>query len=65
MTATHRPGGDAAPQCRRAAPQPGLRLTGLLTLPMVWLVVVYLGRSALLFVTAFWTDRRLHRPGGP
>ncbi len=33
----------------------GLRLTGLLALPMVWLVVAYLGALAAMFVTAFWT----------
>ena len=35
--------------------RPGLRVAGLLTLPMFWLVVGYLGALALLFVTAFWT----------
>jgi putative spermidine/putrescine transport system permease protein len=35
--------------------RPGLRVTGLLALPMFWLVVAYLGSLALLFVTAFWT----------
>ncbi|MGN6088859.1 MAG: ABC transporter permease, partial [Actinomycetales bacterium] len=34
---------------------PRLRLSGLLTLPMLWLVVAYLGALATLFVTAFWT----------
>lgn len=34
---------------------PGLRLAGLLTAPMAWLVVVYLGSLAALFLTAFWT----------
>ena len=34
---------------------PRLRLTGLLTAPMLWLVVVYLGSLAALFLTAFWT----------
>lgn len=31
-----------------------LRLTGLLTLPTAWLVLVYLVPLALLFLTAFW-----------
>jgi putative spermidine/putrescine transport system permease protein len=34
--------------------RPGLRVTGLLALPMFWLVVAYLGSLALLFITAFW-----------
>jgi putative spermidine/putrescine transport system permease protein len=34
--------------------RPSLRVTGLLALPMFWLVVAYLGSLALLFVTAFW-----------
>lgn len=33
---------------------PGLRLGGLLTAPMAWLVVVYLGSLAALFLTAFY-----------
>ncbi|MEZ5117621.1 MAG: ABC transporter permease [Candidatus Nanopelagicales bacterium] len=32
-----------------------LRLSGLLAAPLFWLVVVYLGSLAALFVTAFWT----------
>jgi putative spermidine/putrescine transport system permease protein len=34
---------------------PGFRLAGLLAAPMAWLVVVYLGSLAALFLTAFWT----------
>lgn len=34
---------------------PSLRLAGLLSAPMAWLVVVYLGSLAALFLTAFWT----------
>jgi putative spermidine/putrescine transport system permease protein len=34
---------------------PRLRLTGLLAAPMVWLVVIYLGSLAALFLTAFWS----------
>lgn len=34
---------------------PRLRLAGLLSAPMVWLVVIYLGSLAALFLTAFWT----------
>ena len=35
--------------------RPGLRVGGLLALPMTWMVLVYLTPLALLFVTAFWT----------
>ena len=34
---------------------PRLRLSALLAAPMFWLVVVYLGSLAALFLTAFWT----------
>jgi putative spermidine/putrescine transport system permease protein len=34
---------------------PRLRATGLLSLPMFWLVVAYLGALLALFLTAFWT----------
>lgn len=34
---------------------PRMRLAGLLTAPMLWLVVIYLGSLAALFLTAFWT----------
>ena len=34
---------------------PRARLAGLLAAPMAWLVVVYLGSLAALFLTAFWT----------
>ena len=34
---------------------PRMRLAGLLTAPMAWLLVVYLGSLAALFLTAFWT----------
>lgn len=34
--------------------RPRLRLAGLLSVPMLWLVVVYLGSLAVMFVTAFW-----------
>ncbi|WP_198954864.1 ABC transporter permease [Kineosporia sp. R_H_3] len=33
---------------------PRLRLAGLLSAPMLWLVVAYLGSLAVMFVTAFW-----------
>jgi ABC-type spermidine/putrescine transport system permease subunit I len=34
---------------------PGARLAGLLSAPLLWLVVAYLGSLAVLFVSAFWT----------
>ena len=34
---------------------PRLRLAGLLSAPMLWLVLVYLGSLFALFLTAFWT----------
>ena len=34
---------------------PRFRLAALLSAPMAWLVVVYLGSLAALFLTAFWT----------
>ena len=34
---------------------PRMRLAGLLAAPMAWLVVIYLGSLAALFLTAFWT----------
>ncbi|ROO89665.1 putative spermidine/putrescine transport system permease protein [Actinocorallia herbida] len=44
---------------RRAAAllhrRPGLRLGLLLSAPMVWLVVAYLGALAALFLSAFWS----------
>ena len=33
---------------------PRLRLAGLLAAPMAWLIVIYLGSLAALFLTAFW-----------
>jgi putative spermidine/putrescine transport system permease protein len=34
---------------------PRVRLVGLLSAPMLWLVAAYLGSLAVMFVTAFWT----------
>jgi putative spermidine/putrescine transport system permease protein len=34
---------------------PRLRLAGLLSLPVLWLVVAYLGALAVLLVSSFWT----------
>ena len=33
-----------------------VRLAGLLSLPMLWYVLIYLASLALLFLTAFWTQ---------
>jgi putative spermidine/putrescine transport system permease protein len=35
--------------------RPRLRLAGLLSAPLLWLVVLYLGSLAIMFVAAFWT----------
>ncbi|MGM9441718.1 ABC transporter permease [Streptomyces murinus] len=35
--------------------RPRLRLTLLLTAPLLWLIVLYLGSLAVLFASAFWT----------
>jgi putative spermidine/putrescine transport system permease protein len=32
-----------------------VRLTGLLSLPMAWLVIAYLGSLAVMFIAAFWS----------
>ena len=32
-----------------------LQLSGLLSAPMLWLLVAYLGALAMMFITAFWT----------
>lgn len=34
---------------------PGARIAALLGAPMAWLVIIYLGSLAALFLTAFWT----------
>ncbi|GAA4395580.1 ABC transporter permease [Actinomadura verrucosospora] len=52
--------GRPAPGLRRRAAallhrRPRLRLSLLLSAPLAWLVVVYLGALAAIFLTAFWT----------
>ncbi|MEV3920557.1 ABC transporter permease [Actinomadura coerulea] len=52
--------GRPAPGPRRRAAallhrRPRLRLSLLLSAPLAWLVVVYLGALAAIFLTAFWT----------
>ena len=64
MTTTSAPPAPARRSSNRPARQavsafltthPRARLTGLLSLPMLWLVVAYLGALAAMFLTAFWT----------
>jgi len=56
MTTTAVEGVEDAPARRRAplARRAWLRLTLLITPPMLWLGLAYLGALAALFVTAFW-----------
>jgi putative spermidine/putrescine transport system permease protein len=64
MTSATQPvGGSPAPASRSAAvrlsavlhARPGLRLAGLLSVPMAWLLVAYLGSLVVMFTAAFWT----------
>ncbi|WP_433468448.1 ABC transporter permease [Spirillospora sp. CA-128828] len=63
MTVTAKAGGTdvrPAPGPRRRAAallhrRPRLRLSLLLSAPLAWLVVVYLGALAAIFLTAFWS----------
>ena len=45
---------DAAPAVGGAVPAPAARLGILLTPPILWLVVVYLGSLAVMFVSSLW-----------
>jgi putative spermidine/putrescine transport system permease protein len=60
-TSTSRPGSVAGPGglpravSRLLHAHPRLRVTGLLSVPMFWLVIAYLGALLALFLTAFWT----------
>ena len=53
------PGVAAPPPSRRVSGflhrHPRLQLAGLLSAPMLWLVVAYLGALAAMFITALWT----------
>lgn len=51
----HGPGGPGHLLSRLLHAHPRLRLAGLLSMPMLWLVVAYLGALLALFLTAFWT----------
>ncbi len=55
MSAIATPGGPARRLAGLLHRRPYLRLAGLLSAPLLWLVVAYLGSLAALFVTAFWT----------
>lgn len=64
MTATDRPATEASPGprvgvgrrlSRALSAHPRLQLGGLLTPPLAWLVVIYLGSLAALLVTALYT----------
>jgi putative spermidine/putrescine transport system permease protein len=58
-TATRRTAGPAqGPVVRLSAAlhrRPRLRLAGLLSVPMAWLLVAYLGSLAVMFTAAFWS----------
>jgi putative spermidine/putrescine transport system permease protein len=54
VTAATRPGGARAFAAWLSA-HPRARLAGLLSAPLLWLVVAYLGSLAVLLVSAFWT----------
>ncbi len=58
-TSTATAGGRRPPAVARASAflhrHPRLRLVGLLSAPMLWLVVAYLGSLAVMFATAFWS----------
>jgi putative spermidine/putrescine transport system permease protein len=62
-TATQPAGGGLAPARRPAVARlsaalqarPRLRLAGLLSVPMAWLLVAYLGSLAVMFAAAFWS----------
>jgi putative spermidine/putrescine transport system permease protein len=55
MTVSASPGGPVRRLAGLLHRRPSLRLAGLLTAPLLWLVVAYLGSLGALFVTAFWT----------
>jgi putative spermidine/putrescine transport system permease protein len=64
MTSATQPGGGSGASASRSAAvrlsavlhaRPGLRLAGLLSVPMAWLLVAYLGSLVVMFTAAFWT----------
>jgi putative spermidine/putrescine transport system permease protein len=55
MSTTVMPGGPVRRLAGLLHRRPYLRLAGLLSAPLLWLVVAYLGSLAALFAAAFWT----------
>jgi putative spermidine/putrescine transport system permease protein len=64
MTSATQPAGGALATARRPAvvrlsaalhARPRLRLAGLLSVPMAWLLVAYLGSLVVMFSAAFWS----------
>jgi putative spermidine/putrescine transport system permease protein len=55
MTSVSVPGGPVRRLAGLLHRRPGLRLSALLSAPLLWLVVAYLGALAALLVSAFWT----------
>jgi putative spermidine/putrescine transport system permease protein len=55
MSVVTSPGGPVRRLAGLFHRRPFLRLAGLLSAPLLWLVVAYLGSLGALFVTAFWT----------
>lgn len=54
-TATDPSGGPSRSVSRYLYRHPRVRLAGLLTAPLLWLVVLYLGSLAIMVVAAFWS----------
>src|SRR5689334_14894775 len=55
QTAGRRPTGTVRRLAGQLHRRPRLRLALLLTAPLLWLAVLYLGSLTVLFVSAFWT----------
>jgi putative spermidine/putrescine transport system permease protein len=55
LTSTHAPAGVQRRLARALHRLPGLRLAVLLSGPVGWLVVAYLGSLAVLLLSAFWS----------
>jgi len=56
LTATSpQPGGSSRSAARYLYRHPRVRLAGLLTAPLLWLVVLYLGSLLVMIVASFWS----------
>ena len=55
LAATDPSGGPSRSVSRYLYRHPRVRLAGLLTAPLLWLVVLYLGSLAIMVVAAFWS----------